>query len=423
MVKNYGAGQSIRFSEIQSVRKIGRLPKCEIIVDALFGTGFKGEVQGIYKKVIEWINKSSAKKISIDVPSGVNADDGTTENVAVEADMTVTMGLKKIGLIVGQGKNYAGSLEVIDIGIPKNVVEKYSGNVRIVQREDIRRVLPVRSVDANKYSVGKILVIAGSRGLTGAAAMTAVSAMRSGAGAVVLCAPSSVYTILSRKLTEVMVEPLPETSDGTLAMSAFGSLMKKVLWSDIVIIGLGLSKNPETQSLVRKLAGTIRENLIIDADGLNAFSENNRALWNHRSKNVIITPHAGELSRFINVPSSEIEKHRISITQDIAKRFGLTLILKGSPTVIASETGSVFINSTGNPGMATAGSGDVLSGCIGGLWGQGMERIEAAYCGVYVHGFAGDLARKKLGTKGMMATDIQYFLTKAILEIEKDKLL
>src|SRR5208283_424495 len=190
MVKNYGAGQSIRFSEIQSVRKIGRLPKCEIIVDALFGTGFKGEVQGIYKKVIEWINKSSAKKISIDVPSGVNADDGTTENVAVEADMTVTMGLKKIGLIVGQGKNYAGSLEVIDIGIPKNVVEKYSGNVRIVQREDIRRVLPVRSVDANKYSVGKILVIAGSRGLTGAAAMTAVSAMRSGAGAVVLCAPS-----------------------------------------------------------------------------------------------------------------------------------------------------------------------------------------------------------------------------------------
>lgn len=410
--------QAIQFSEIQSVRKIGSLPKSEIIVDALFGTGFKGEVQGIYKNIIAWINKSSAKTVSIDVPSGIDADDGSVKGVAVEADVTVTMGLKKVGLVAGDGKHYAGAVEVVDIGIPKNVFEKYSGKVRIIEREDVARILPVRPVNANKYSVGKILVIAGSRGLTGAAAMTAVSAMRSGAGAVVLCTPSSVYPILSRKLTEVMVEPLPETPDGSLSMLAFGYLQKKASWADVVIIGPGLSKNPETQSLVRKLVGTIRKNLIIDADGLNAFSENKNSIRNHRSMNVIITPHAGELSRLINIPSSEIENQRVAISREVAKRFGLTLILKGAPTVTANEKGDVFINSTGNSGMATAGSGDVLTGCIGGLWGQGMERTDAARAGVYVHGLAGDFARKKLGTKGMMATDIQNFLPKALVEVE-----
>ncbi|MBI4547896.1 MAG: NAD(P)H-hydrate dehydratase [Ignavibacteriae bacterium] len=405
--------------EVTSAKKLNKLPQANFLVDALFGTGFSGAGRGVYKDVIEKMNTLEGTRISIDIPSGVNADNGVVENVAVKANLTVTMGLKKIGLIIGKGKEHAGAVEVADISMPREVIEKTASQTFIISVEDVRGVLPKRSFDAHKHSVGKIFVLAGSRGLTGAAAMTSSSAMKAGAGAVILGTPSSVYPILAKKLTEVMVEPLDETSEGSVSLSAYEQIQKHVRWADVVIVGPGLSRDSETQQLVWKIVSTIDKPLLIDADGLNALAENILVLKRHKSKDVIITPHTGELSRLIGLPSEDIERNRVEIARTVAEQFKLTLVLKGAPTVTASERGEVYINSTGNPGMATAGSGDVLAGLIGGLWAQGMTRTDAAYAGVFIHGLAGDMARDTYGEKSLMAMDIQSYLPEAIQRVER----
>ncbi|MBI3765551.1 MAG: NAD(P)H-hydrate dehydratase, partial [Ignavibacteriales bacterium] len=375
-------------------------------------------LRGIYKEVIDWINQAAGKKVSVDIPSGLNADNGEVGSVAVRADLTVTMELRKIGLIVYQGMTCTGELEVVDIGIPREVVSNNRADTYVVREEDVRRILPSRTPRAHKHSVGKIFILAGSRGLTGAAAMASSSAMRAGAGAVVLGTPVSVYPILAKKVTEVMVEPLPETPDGTLAASSYDIIQKHLQWADILILGPGISRNSETSELVWQLVSQCDKPMLIDADGLNILSQKLSILKKHGRKEIIITPHTGELSRLIGMPSEEIERDRVEIARKVARQFTLTLVLKGAPTVTASEDGKVYINSTGNPGMATAGSGDVLAGLIGGLWAQGMKRTEAAYAGVFLHGLAGDRARQVFGEKSLMATDIQEQLPKVLLDLE-----
>jgi NAD(P)H-hydrate epimerase len=404
----------LRIQEVGSARGLGVLPRADLVVDAIFGTGFSGPVKGLARDVISRINEYKGTVISIDMPSGLGADDGKVENAAVRADLTITMSLRKIGLYSGNGRSYAGSVEVVDIGYEPQQFKFLRPSTFLVEAADVSGELPVRPFNAHKHSVGKILIIAGSKGLTGAAFMTASAAMRSGAGAVLLVTPSSVYPILARKLTEVMVEPLPETSEGTLSPASFPVIAKHAKWADVVIIGPGLSRHEETQRLIRAIVAKVEAPLLIDADGLNAFSGQPLLLKRRKTRHPVLTPHTGELSRLTGLRSDEIERERVSIARRVAKQLGLTLVLKGAPTVTASEDGSVFVNSSGNPGMATAGSGDVLSGIIGALWSQGMERTRASFCGVFIHGKAGDLARDELGEKGMMATDITRHLGAAL---------
>lgn len=408
----------LQIKELKSKQSLRWLPKTDFIVDAVFGTGFSDEVRAPYKSIIEWINKTEVKKISIDIPSGVNADNGEVNIVAVKADLTVTMALRKIGLISGEGMSYAGRIEVVDISIPKETINLQKSKTFVIRADDIRKVLPSRCLNVHKHSVGKVFVLAGSTGFTGAAAMTASTVMKAGAGAVILGTPASVYPILAKKLTEVMVEPLPETEEGTLSLAAYDKILNHLKWADMMICGPGISRNKETCQLIWRLISEYDKKILIDADGLNNLSEKISFLKNHKSREIIITPHTGELSRLTGLSSTEIEKDRITIARQIAKQFQLTLVLKGAPTVTAAENGNVYINSTGNPGMASAGMGDVLAGLIGGLWVQGMDRTEAAYAGVYLHGYAGDLAKKKYGEKSLLAMDLKDFLPKSIIEIE-----
>ncbi len=396
------------------------LPRTDFLVDALFGTGFSGALQGLYEEVIRWANESPSVKISIDIPSGMNSDTGTVENTAFRSNLTVTMGMKKIGLITGKSKDYVGKLKVADLGTIQRIPTRPGLGTFIVGIGDVRKLLPRRAFDAHKHSVGKVYVLAGSQGLTGAAAMAAKSGLRSGAGAVVLGTPRSVSSILARKLTEVMVEPLDETPDGSLSLKALERAEKHIRWADVVIVGPGLSGNAETQQLIWKIVGSVEKPLLLDADALNALAANISILKRHRSKEIIITPHSGELSRLIGMKSGLIDEQRVDIAREVARKFKITLVLKGAPTVSSSPRGEVYVNPTGNAGMATAGSGDVLAGIIAGLWAQGAEQTVAAYCGVYLHGLAGDLARKKFGEKSMMAMDIQDLLPAAFVRIEGD---
>ncbi len=418
ILREKSMGSVLRVIPARSLKKSAVLQGAEFAVDAIFGTGFKGEVREPYKEVIEWMNGARATRISIDIPSGMNADNGEVSNVAVKADMTVTMGFRKIGLIINKGMTYAGEVKVVDIGIPLHDNRRKDERTFLVEQHDVSRLLPRRPVDAHKHSVGKIFVLAGSRGFTGAAAMASSAAMRAGAGAAVLGTPSSVYPILAKKLTEVMVEPLPETEAGSVSAKAFDQVKKHLAWSDLAIIGPGLSRNPETRDLVYRIVAECDTPMLIDADGLNLLSERISVVKKHRSPNVVITPHSGELARLLGTTSGAVDADRVEVARRTARQFGVTVVLKGAPTVTASEDGCAFINSTGNAGMATAGSGDILAGLIAGLWAQGMERTEAAFCGVYIHGGAGDLAKARYGEKSLMATDIGEHIPPMILSLE-----
>jgi hydroxyethylthiazole kinase-like uncharacterized protein yjeF len=406
---------ALQLVESFDVSKLRRHPSPDIIVDALFGTGFSGAVRGEYEKVIRWMNESEAKRIAVDIPSGVNADNGRVENIAVTADVTVTMGLRKIGLLVHRGRECSGSVHVADIEIPKIVYQHSSIRTWYVLQSDVRKMLPRRPFDAHKHSVGKIFVLAGSRGLTGAAVMSCNSAMRAGAGAVVLGIPASLLPVVCKKLTEVMPNPLDETEDQSVSRKAIPEINRFVSWSDLIVLGPGLGRNKETEEVVLELIETIKKPLLIDADGLNALAIDPKILKKRKAE-TILTPHAGELYRITKVPAVEIEENRVGVARRESRALKSHLVLKGAPTVIGTPTGNVYINSTGNPGMATAGAGDVLTGTIAALWGQHLSPAEASICGVYLHGLAGDLGKEKYGEMGLTATDIIEALPRSIMK-------
>jgi NAD(P)H-hydrate epimerase len=397
-----------------SKRLLSSLPKPDIIVDAMFGTGFAGSVRKPSTDVIDWMNKQGGEIVSVDIPSGVNGTTGVVENCAVRANITVTFGSIKSGLLCNQGRELVGSVYCTDIGIPNSIIEDKRLRTFLVEQGDVRRAIPKRSMHAHKYSVGKVLVLAGSKGLTGAAALCSASAMRAGAGAVVLGIPEPIYPILARKLTEVMTFPLPATSDGTLSLAALEGIRAKLSWADVLMIGPGLSQNIETQQLIFKLLREYHGKVLLDADGLNAVAANGISKLRSAHAHFILTPHVGEFSRLTGLPSIEVEHRRIEAARVLAKQIGATIVLKGVPTVTASKDGNCFLNSTGNPGMATAGSGDVLSGIIAGLWAQGMLDIEASWAGVYLHGLSGDIAAKKMGEQGLLANDLIDYLPAAM---------
>jgi NAD(P)H-hydrate epimerase len=396
---------------------LSRLPTPDIIIDAIFGTGFSGEVRGLHRRAISWINEQQKHTVAVDIPSGANATNGIVESVSVKADLTVTMGLAKVGHYVGACRDHAGEVVPVDIGIPRAVYGSIGVPTFRVHADDVKGMLPNRPLIAHKHSVGKVFVLAGSRSLTGAPVMCAYAAMRSGAGAVVLGVPRSIHGALVRKLTEVMITPLEETSEGTVAITALDAIKERVLWADVVVIGPGLSLNAETGRVVRTLVATTNKPIVLDADGLTAVAEETSLLKKRKSP-AVLTPHAGELARLLAKPSTEIEVSRVDIARAAAGQLKSIVILKGSPTVTATPAGTVYMNSTGNPGMATAGSGDVLAGVIAALIGQGMRAEQAAYAGVFVHGLAGDRGTAQFGQRGVMAMDIADAVPGALALVE-----
>jgi NAD(P)H-hydrate epimerase len=408
----------IKVNEIDE-KSLGKLEdellKAGIIVDAIFGTGFEGKPRGISRDIIQFMNDCPAVKVAVDIPSGVNASTGEAE-LAVDADLTVTMALPKRGLFLFPGKGYTGDLVVHDIGVPPEVVIRENLNTFVLGKSDIEEALPVKLPDAHKWSCGHALAICGSTGFTGAASLTSISAMRSGCGLVTLVTPRSLNPVMEIKLTEVMTLPVDETPAGSLAFKAGKAILDFAAGADAVAIGPGLSQNRDTVKLVKHLLPRLGVPTVLDADGLNAFAGKAEKLKGLDFP-LIITPHVGEASRLFGIDKKKILSRPVEFARKTAKDLGLVMVLKGAPTIIAGPDGDTYINPTGNQGLATAGSGDVLTGIIAGLLAQGADVLEAAASGVYIHGLIADLLLEEYGYFGFMAGELAETIPEAIADI------
>jgi len=376
-----------------------------LIVDALLGTGLNSEVRGLYRAVIERMNASSVTVVSVDVPSGLDSDTGTILGTAVRADLTVTFGLPKVGLLLPPGEDLVGRLEVLDIGIPPHILAEADPHKELLLEDNLRGILPRRPSNGHKGLFGHVLIVAGSTGKTGAAALAGLAAARSGAGLVTLAAPASLNPILEGQVTEVMTEPLPEELPGFLAAEAVDRILELAEGKSMIAIGPGLSTRSGATALVKKLLELCELPLVIDADGLNALAGSADLLKKAR-KEVLLTPHPGEMARLTGLATGQIQADRLKVAADFSNRFGVTLALKGYRTVIASADGRLFLNTTGGPHMASGGMGDILTGMAAGLMAQGINATDAARLGVFVHGLAADDALSARGPVGLLASDL-----------------
>ena len=399
--------------------------RCELLVDAIFGIGLHSDVREPISTIINEINNIHIPVIAVDLPSGLDSDTGNPLGTCMQVDRTVTIGLPKRGLLLQPGAELAGQLEIVDIGFPQQVIDAQNIHVNWTTENVAANWLPPRASDSHKGNYGRVLVIAGSTGMTGAAALTSEAALRVGAGLVTLAIPKSLNTILEVKLSEVMTLPLPETENGSLAESAIQSILEYAERTQSVLaIGPGLSQHPETVALVHQLIKENREQgldlqMVVDADGLNALT-NAKEFIPLLGEKAVLTPHLGEMERLTGTPIQTLAADRISTAKQFAQKYGLTLVLKGSPTVTSNLNGEVWINSTGNPGMATAGMGDVLTGVIAGLIAQKVPSANAATLGVYLHGFAGDIAAEAVGMPGLIAGDVLKTIPQAISSLIQD---
>ncbi|MDE0482813.1 MAG: NAD(P)H-hydrate dehydratase [Candidatus Poribacteria bacterium] len=398
---------------------------CELLVDAIFGTGLRGAVREPVANIINAINNLPIPILAVDLPSGLDADTGNPLSTCVQADRTITIGLPKRGLLVHPGAEFAGKIEVVDIGFPQQIIDAQNIKVNWTTEKDAAVWIPVRSPASYKGSYGRVLVVAGSTGMTGAAALASEAALRVGAGLVTLTIPKSLNPILEVKLSEVMTLPLPETEAGSLAESSTSTILEYAKKTKSVLaIGPGLSQHPQTVKLVHQLVKENKEQglglrMVIDADGLNALAQATD-LISLLGTETVLTPHPGEMARLTNIPISTLESNRIGTAEEFANQYGVTLVLKGAPTVTSNPNGDTWINSTGNAGMATAGMGDVLTGIIAGLMTQNVPSETAAVLGVYLHGLAGNIAAEKLGMHGLIAGNVLQAVPQAISSLISD---
>jgi ADP-dependent NAD(P)H-hydrate dehydratase / NAD(P)H-hydrate epimerase len=384
-----------------------------VIVDALLGTGVKSEVTGAYREAIELINAAGRPVVAVDIPSGVDAGSGRVLGAAVRADLTVTFALAKLGNVLHPGAELCGRLVVADIGMPAAVVAEAPG-YEFVDLSCARRLLRPRGAMAHKGSAGHCLIIAGSTGKSGAAAMAANSAVRAGGGLVTLAVPGALNPILEAKTTEVMTWPVGKPKAGFLQAGALDALLLGAKGRDAVAVGPGLGGAPSTVYLVHSLIASLPGPLVLDADGLNAVAAAPEILLKRLGRVTLLTPHPGEMARLAGCSVPEVEADRIGTAREFATRFKVCLILKGARSIIAAPDGSVAINGSGNPGMATGGMGDVLTGVVTSLVGQGYAPFDACMLGAFVHGYAADLLVQQKGTQGMNATDVQEMLPGAL---------
>jgi len=404
----------LRFtSDTELAGHAAKLQDCSLIVDGLLGIGCKGDVSGSIKSSIELINAQKTCVVAIDIPSGLNAETGIPSPTAVEAQYTLTMGLPKCGMFINEGPNFCGSVRPVDIGLPQKLIDAVRSNAELIQQSDIAPLLRRRKRISHKGDYGHILVLACSYGMIGAGCMAARAALRCGAGLVTIGAPESLYNALAPQLLETMIVPLPETENLSLSPDALPVLEKIIAGFDAVLIGPGLSRHPETIEFAQEFIRKNTRPVVIDADALNAVSEDMSVLESN-NPHMILTPHIGEFSRLTGMKKEEIMPNRFTAAFDFARTHKVTLVLKGCNSIVTDGKNGIWLNSTGNPGMATAGMGDVLSGIIASVAGQGHAPLDAARTGVYLHGLAGDRAADELGETGMISSDVISRIPSAI---------
>jgi len=393
-----------------------RLQHAHFIVDAVLGTGLNAPVRGFYRTVIEDLNNLRKPVMSIDVPSGLHADSGQVMGVAVHADLTVTFGFPKLGLTVFPGAGLAGRLVRVDIGIPASVSEKIPHHFSLTEPSHLKDSFSLEAPDIHKGNRGHLLVLAGSTGKTGAAALTAMGGLRAGAGLVTLGIPETLNAILEEKLTEAMTVPLPATGDGTLSEKAWEAIQALFRGKTAVALGPGLSTHPETASLVKKIVAECPLPMVIDADGLNALAGSLDTLKEAASR-TILTPHPGEMARLSGLDTPEIQKDRISAATGFVQTHGCYLVLKGARSLIAMPDGTLHVNPTGNPALSSGGSGDVLTGLIGGFLARRFPLAKAAVGGPFIHGLAADLLAEQRGSTGVLAGELLQVIPDIIMHI------
>lgn len=400
---------------------LGReLERSHLFIDALTGTGFRGALRGPAAEAAEALNRSGSKVLSVDVPSGVDGASGQVEGTAVRAERTVTLAALKPGLLLYPGAGYAGEVQIADIGISEHHL---AAAMQLAEAHDVAARLPARPPDAHKRSVGKVLIVAGSRGMSGAAVLAARGALRAGAGLVWVAAPPQAAEIIEQSVTEAVVRVLPGTVSGSIAAGALERIQEWAEEADSVVIGPGMSSDEEAGELVLELFRTVHRPLIVDADGINAFAGRTDAMRS-RTSPAVLTPHAGELARLVGEDLEQIRSRPVDSARKAARMTGAIVLLKGGPTLIAGDDRVVAVQA-GGPYLASAGTGDVLSGVIAAL-AAGIPPFDAAWAGAWLHGRAGRLASEAVGLsrqgepadRGILASDITRMLPAAISECQ-----
>ena len=383
-----------------------------VIIDAVFGVGLSRKVEGRYRQVIEQMNRMRGKKFAVDIPSGLSATTGCILGCAFKADYTVTFQLKKIGLELSQGRTMAGRVIVPDIGISTDSICEDQEIVRTAGKDIYRKMLPDRPEDSNKGMYGRLLVIAGSKGMAGAAYLNAHAAYMTGAGLVRIYTSSDNREILQTLLPEAIITTYEEYNKE--------ELLSLLTWADSVCIGSGLGMSRLSEKILKTVIEYVKVPCLIDADGLNLLAENKNYLNQMAERRFVITPHMKEMSRLTGISVEELKADRIQILKDFISRYRITCVLKDSRTLIASEEKGIRMNLTGNSAMAKAGSGDVLAGVISGWMVQGKEAEDAAELGTYIHGLSGDLAKFEKGVYSVMARDLIEYISKALMKLEEE---
>ena len=396
----------LHFSEISD---------CTLIVDAIFGTGLNAPLAGLMETVVADVNASGIPVVAIDLPSGLSADSADPIGDSIEARLTVTLAAPKLPLVLPPAETRAGDIVIADIGIPSEILNGVEGpRVELLTRSSMRELVSARAPDSHKGDYGHVLVVAGSRGKTGAAHLTAIGALRSGAGLVTVAVPATCQAVVSAMAPEYMTEGLDEIDNG-LDPENVDRVLEMA--RDVIAIGPGLGLGAATRALIKAVVDRATMPLVIDADGLNAFSDDPDRLAGREGRDVIITPHPGEMGRLVGMSADEVQAGRLEVARNFAIAHHVYVVLKGHRTLVATPDGKIFINPTGNPGMATGGTGDVLTGMIAAWLAQLLDAEASCKLSVYLHGMAGDLAEADEGEVAMTSTDVAGHLGDAILEL------
>ena len=379
--------------------------KADLIIDSIFGTGLSRDIEGTVSDVIERVNRSPVPVVAVDIPTGISGVNGRIMGTAIRADYTVTFGNIKRGHLFYPGREYSGKLFVSPISLPRCSAESIGVKTFTLDDGEVSKCLKERPKDGHKGTFGKVGVIAGSLGMTGAACLTSMAALKGGAGLVTLGCPVSLMPIYQSKMTEVMTYPLEDGGAGYLTGDAIPSVQDFLRDKDVLAIGPGLGPKCHGLEILRYILDHFDISIIMDADALNHISKD-LGLFPAYKGSIVITPHPGEMARLTGMDIEEITNSPIDVATNFAKEMGVVVLLKGATTVVAHPDGRIYLNSTGNPGMATGGSGDVLTGLIAALVAQGYSTYDAAVYGSFIHGRAGDYAMKKWGEAGLVAGDI-----------------
>ncbi len=415
----------IEAAEDADLDKLGEtLSSANAVIDALFGTGTTRPLRGLLLTVLDRVSRAKRKRsklriIALDLPSGLNADNGSVDPVSLYADNTIALGFSKPGLLRFPGAARVGKITVVDIGIPSYLAENIT--TEYISSDWASSVLPERPLDANKGSFGRVLVIGGSTNYIGAPYLACSGAIRVGAGLVTLATASSLQPILASKLTEVTYLPLPESRPGTISSDAVKLIQQQFDQYNVIVLGCGLGQSQSAINFIKSLlfkSKAIPPALVLDADALNILAQIPK-WWEHLATDAILTPHPGEMARLAEMTVDGVQSDRAGIARKMADRWNKTIVLKGAYTVIVAPAGQSKIGPTANPGLASAGTGDVLTGVIAGLVAQGLSFFDAAACGVYLHAEAGEMVKDKMGDAGMIATDLLPALPLVIKQLKE----